>query len=747
MPPRSPSRLGRLAVALALALLPLALLYRPLLRGEAFVPADLLGYVAPFKSAAGSDNASGQDRPAWNVLRYDGITQFYPWRLQAARAVRAGHVPLWNPYQFGFAGGTPLLANSQSAPLYPPNVLFYLFGPERAGAAFGWSAALHLLVAAAGMYRLLRSRGGPFALGRIPALTGAWAWALSSPVVTWLALPTFLAVSCWLPWLLLLVYYAHALAGTRPGRFATLGAGAVAGTLLLAGHLQITFYCLLAAGSYAAWLGAQAWHARRITPLRWLATLALVSVLALCLAAPQLLPSVELGRASHRSLAKASAGGYFAYSDTAVPPRNLLTLIAPNFFGHPNDGTYWNRIGNLRSPVNYAEVTLYAGVVTVLLAAYALALPWRRRGQREYGSLADRPFFAGLGLLALLMALGTPVNRLFYFGVPGFAQTGSPGRALLLVAFALAVLGAMGLDALLRPESALEETTSPQQRRRAGWAAVAGPTLLAAGAASLAAQFVGSVYPAGQWGPLVALALPGLLAAFVLFALGALVLWEMIRERRKPAERVLLAGLCLALVAGDLLRWGAGYNPSVRPAAVFPLTPGLRWLRQNAPNALIAPLNRSWSLGPPPPQQATLPPNALTVYGLHDVAGYDSLFPGAYKRRVTEAGDGEDPSPLENGNIVFVKRAATAVRLGARYLVTAPEAPPLLPPFRPVYAGPDLTIYENPGGRDFAGVPAGGATRPAAFRIGLFAGLCASGLLAGAGTFVAAAQRARRRRV
>jgi hypothetical protein len=62
-------------------------------------------------------------------------------------------------------------------------------------------------------------------------------------------------------------------------------------------------------------------------------------------------------------------------------------------------------------------------------------------------------------------------------------------------------------------------------------------------------------------------------------------------------------------------------------------------------------------------------------YELHDVGGYDSLFPGDAKLQVREAGGGEDPSPPANGNIVFVKRIETAVNLGAKYIVVSPEVP------------------------------------------------------------------------
>ncbi|MES2465482.1 MAG: hypothetical protein V4671_33370, partial [Armatimonadota bacterium] len=229
MPDASSSRPGyRLIAAAILLLLPLCVFYRPLFLGEAFLPADLLQPLAPWKGVSApsrTGSAAPEGGIAWNVLRFDGITEFYPWRLQAARSLRSGHIPLWNPFQFAARGGTPLLANSQSAPLYPPNVLFYLTPLDRFWYAFGLSAALHMLLAASGLYRFLRA----LSLGRLSSVFGAVAFALSAPVITWLSLPTFLAVSAWIPWLLLLIKRAHDLAGTRNGRLAAIGAGATAG--------------------------------------------------------------------------------------------------------------------------------------------------------------------------------------------------------------------------------------------------------------------------------------------------------------------------------------------------------------------------------------------------------------------------------------------------------------------------------------------------------------------------------------
>ena len=62
-----------------------------------------------------------------NKAQYpDTIRQMYPWKTVAVEALKSGKLPLWNPYNFS---GSPLLANFQSAALYPLGI-FYLFLPQ-----------------------------------------------------------------------------------------------------------------------------------------------------------------------------------------------------------------------------------------------------------------------------------------------------------------------------------------------------------------------------------------------------------------------------------------------------------------------------------------------------------------------------------------------------------------------------------------------------------------------------------------
>jgi len=596
---------------------------------------------------------------------YDSVGQFYPWRKFAAESVRSGALPLWNPYQFC---GTPFVANSQSAVFYPGNLLYYLLPPVRAA---GWSVLLHLILAAAFTWLFLRRLGASDAAGAL----GGVAFAFSTWQAAWLHLPTFLATSCWLPLVLLLTHRLfqgvgsslHPTSDARyPGRVVALGFAV--GMALLAGHLQIAFYVLLAAGLLAFGLAVSDWRKQGAgSAARGGTRFALAVLLGGMLAAPQVVPVLELSRRSHRT-APVSAEGYAAYTAYAVAPSALVTLFLPDFFGNPsNPSAPYVGVSRGGIPFNYAEGALYVGFPTLLLAAFALI-----RGLRR-----DREtlFLGALALLALLMALGTAIDALFYFYVFGFGQSGSPGRVLVLWAFSLAALAGLGYDRLVREETASGRAMIP------GVIAVLGIWI---GAWALGMRAYD--YDASQM-PLAPHRL--LLPSVALFALSAGVLLAMAAGRWR---RGWMAALPIGLVIVDLFLANLNYNPTAAPEEVYPSTQAIATLREKAGHDRILPVNNNWSFTGP--RNAVLPPNGAMVFGLRDVQGYDSLFPGQYKTYMNRLA-GQDASPPEVGNMVFARnpQSPLVAQAGVRYILS-PE-PLHLPGARESFVAP-LYLYELP---------------------------------------------------
>ena len=706
--PAAPVSFPRWLPPVFFLLLAILFLWRSTLGGEVFLPARLLGHVAPYRSVLKADTL-----PPWNPLRWDGIAQFYPWRLFAAESLRQGRLPLWNPYQFC---GTPFVANSQSAVFYPFNLLFALLPTMR---AFAVSAVLHLTFC--GWFTCLflrRLKCHAFA-----ALLGGTAFAFSAWQVAWLQLPTFLAASCWFPLLFLKIHECHEFSRMKSNTDAKKNSwsfaqfvdskigelGLVVGLMLLAGHLQIAFYGLLAGTLWAIGLALVRGKENGMSfAFSGIVKSGIGLGLGLMLALPQILPALELSRISHRAGSPTSAG-YQAYTEYALPVSHFAGLTLPDFFGGDSDannpywGYYVKDLGEMQIGIrhNAAETATYVGIVTLLLAIFALVRGFQKTAEGRRKIL----FFGGLALLALLMALGSPVDALFYFGVPGFGQSGSPGRALVLWAFTVSILAAFGLDALLK--------TSPAPREKL---AVGGIFAFTFALGLLLASRALSAPPQGMPIPLPSLG--NVLARIsadwlrlVIFALGgALLFLSAAGGTLGKGTLNFAAPIALVLVVLDLFSAGMAANPTAPAAAVYPGTPGIKLLQQQAGHERVFPVNKFWSLYAAPP--VVLPPNGAMVFGLHDVQGYDSLLTKQYKEfantfaRADRTGN-KDASPPEVGNLIFAQNpnAPNALLTGAKFAVTPGTADRAFgylhegtPPGAPLYDAPDdMAIYPMPG--------------------------------------------------
>src|SRR5438876_11661151 len=102
-------------LSLCAALMLTAIVYAPMFMGKIPFPANFVFDFPPFAPLAPPEGLL----PHTNIG--DLVTSFYPYRTLAARAVREGTVPLWNPYMLS---GTPFVAMAQSALFYPPNFLY-----------------------------------------------------------------------------------------------------------------------------------------------------------------------------------------------------------------------------------------------------------------------------------------------------------------------------------------------------------------------------------------------------------------------------------------------------------------------------------------------------------------------------------------------------------------------------------------------------------------------------------------------
>ncbi len=402
-----------------LTLFALALWGRVLFTGQVLLPGAMLSGFAPFAGHAGLSAGLSAQAP-WTILQWDSLAQYYPWRHFAAGELRAGHLPLWNPFEFT---GTPFIANAQSAVFYPLNLPFWIFDTAY---AFGIAAFFHSLLALYATYFLCQR----WQLSRAASVVAAVSFAGCGFLASWALLPTLFATASWLPLCLLLFEKAcdanasdatAKSAGAKSvGAKSSGAAWGLAGALacaLLAGHAQIFFYIVLALALRQMFLKK-----------RGRGFVVLVGVLAgaALLAMIQILPTLELARYGHRAADAATPAAWQFVKGRALQLDQLPSLLVP---GWPSYS--WNE--------NFG----YIGVGVALLALAGLG--WRARA----GQSAQGKWFAlALAVFGLLYALATPLAALFFFGVPGVSQMGTPGRALILWSLGAALLAGYGVDFL-----------------------------------------------------------------------------------------------------------------------------------------------------------------------------------------------------------------------------------------------------------------------------------------------------------
>ena len=348
------------------------------------------------------------------LVGLDVFSYFYPYRDFVSAALRAGHLPLWNPYLFM---GAPLLANSQAAVLYPLHwLLIGLSAPKQ----IAWSIVLHIWLAGVGTYLFARRAMG---LRPLAAFVAATIFSLGGFLSAQVEHVNQLNASAWLPWLLLCLEGA-----TGQGRWrwlALLGGAASVGLTLLAGHTQAAYIVLLGAAACAILRGLNSPKSQKV--LTGLVALAAMVVMGIALAAGQLLPTLELSRLSVRS-------GGLPYNEAAsfsLRPGLILKAFLPPLVWEPP----------------FSEHVAYIGLLGLALAAVGV---WAILRRRRPGGIA-----LALALLGVFLAFGAynPVYYLLYKLVPGFALFRVPARWLLLYSFGAAILAGIGLEALprLRP--------------------------------------------------------------------------------------------------------------------------------------------------------------------------------------------------------------------------------------------------------------------------------------------------------
>lgn len=533
--------------ALLLGVAPLLLVGRAFVTAGVYAPLDIAYQALPLSAYR---EQAGIGPPRTPVL-VDVVASYIPWRKAVREAIENGRLPLWNRFVLA---GEPLLAVQEPAALHPFTWIGLLLP-----LAQSWTLdmALRLLLALLCGYLFFAELTGC----ELPALLGAFAWALSDFLVFYLGYPLTPAAAT-LPLLMLGL--------SRLVRDPGLGAVALTVVALLlvaiAGHPETLLHVVAAGGIWFLFELARAERGRRVRAV-FLSVLA--GALALGLAAIVLLPFLEILPHTREHEVRSLV---FARSERSVPLSTGARLVVQNAMPYA-----FGSSGRGSVAPGFEVPAAYAGALLFPLALAGL-----------FSLRRDKWAFLALAITGVAMHARLPVVSEAVGSLPLFRIALNDRMVFLATSgiVGLAVLGAWELE------------------RGAGHRAVlfgcGGATLL------LALLFVQRLPTLDELGMpraysferIATQVAPLLLAAGVVFL------------SRKPPS-ALLATLLVLFAGSRAVETGGIY--STNPArAFYPRLPILDSVPRNAP----------WRTAP---IGYVFPPNMPTLYEVEDVRGYVSL--------------------------------------------------------------------------------------------------------------------------
>lgn len=373
------------------------------------------------------------------ILPGDDLTQSLPLRELVGRDLRAGHLPIFDPYLWS---GAPLLAGWNAGAAYP---LTWLFAVLPAPAAWTLNIVAIGLVAGLGMFAFLRA----CRLGVLASFLGALTFSFGGAMSAQIQHLGLVVGMSWVPVALLAVLRLTEpdRTGWRPRLGWTSALAGAVGLVLLAGEPRavanaaavLTVYTLWRLARIARHAGARGGTvaldgAPLSTPavLGWsIGAAVLGAALGFGLGAVQLLPGLAAVATSQRA-----AVSTFLYSAGSYPTHWLTLLGVPDLlggsgsFGQP---TYF-------ATYNLAEVTAYVGVLPLVAAGALLA-------RRRWRPLPEWVVWYAIGILGVLLALAThtPLWHVF-IRIPLLGGQRLQSRSIMATDLALAVLLSYWVD-------------------------------------------------------------------------------------------------------------------------------------------------------------------------------------------------------------------------------------------------------------------------------------------------------------
>jgi hypothetical protein len=371
----------------------------------------------------------------------------YPLNNFVIDSLKSFQLPLWNPYLFC---GFPQIASLQPPIFYPDIFLFLLFPFHL---ALSFTLIIHYLIAIYGIYLIGRFMN----LSKESSLIGGFVFSLNGFLFEINNIPYMVIAISWIPYIFLFTNKFIEKPGLKPFLFLIF----FSGLQLASGRLDYFYFTQL---FLWIWLiynfltnnspkGTPDSEYRINSPKgtpdseyrikntgpKTLLMLILAFGISLLLLSVQILPSFEYIPTSVRYERMTIE----VASNWALRPLQLLTLLFNNIFG---DIFVESGISLLiyENDFNFLIYNIYIGIPAFLLLIYSI-----------FNKRKDTFFFLICGLFFLVLSLGslTPLFKIFYYYLPGFASSRYPIKLLPFTFFCFSILICFGAEALLNKEN------------------------------------------------------------------------------------------------------------------------------------------------------------------------------------------------------------------------------------------------------------------------------------------------------
>jgi len=498
--------------------------------------------------------------PVKNPILADVPSFIYPMQTFATELMKNGQWPLWNPY---ILGGTPLLANFQSAPFSITAIFYFIFSNTNA-----WTLQIifqHIL-AATFTYILLRH----WKASKLASIFGATAYAFSGFNMIWSGWNGHALGAAYIP---LLLYFQDRLLLNK-GKLNGVGLSVVLCLQIFSGYPQTIIYTAIA--SLVLWL---VYFQKNKVFLKKTIILAFYFLLGLSLSSIQLLPSMRL-----LSLSQWTAEPH-PFEWAFLPFVKTITFVAPDFFGSHTTGNYWG-------PQDYTSNTGFSGVVAFVFALSAIATLQRRKNKYFW-------FLSILVFLTLILVYPTPVSIFAWkWDILGM-RSSSAHRGLVLLNLGVSLLMAFGIDIYLKEKKTKVNVAS-------GLVGVILALYFFASLHLLKINPDSLIFGVNKyWVGLRNLVFPG---AILMSTIGGLYVGQKLKMRKVALIFVYL------IMLGELFRFGWKFTSFGKAEFVYPTTPAIEFL-QSQPKPFRV------SLGD------TMPVNLHMPYKLETLGGYETMRP------------------------------------------------------------------------------------------------------------------------